>query len=186
MLAPATVFAAQNAIVIRETTAFEKPSAGSSAQFKIKPGSSVDVLAREGGWKQIRLSNTNQSGWVRSYLLRENNQYRTAETDSKADSRGFLAGLVSLSRQVSGFFTTPSASTSEVVATIGVRGRSASSATGNNPPLFLLNPQQITNSNADEKQLSLLEGYHSSAKTSAQFAVKSGLRARSLPLLGGS
>ncbi|MFT5659300.1 MAG: hypothetical protein ACI9KN_002583, partial [Gammaproteobacteria bacterium] len=93
---------------------------------------------------------------------------------------------VSLSRKVTGFFATPSASTDQAVATIGIRGRAAPSSSGqNSPPRYWLSPDRIIVSKGDESQLSLLQTYASSAQAGREFASQVGLKARSLALLGG-
>ena len=117
---------------------------------------------------------------------RENIQYRSNIADSNPDSRGFLSGLVSLSRKVSGFFASPSASTSKTVATFGIRGRGASTPSiQEKPSRRWLNPQQIVDSAGDKSQLRLLQTYASSVEAGREFAFESGLKTRSLPLLSG-
>jgi hypothetical protein len=103
MLIPGTLIADQTALVIREAIAYEKPNSSASIRFRVKAGETVDVSARQGGWKQVREIQSQRLGWVRSYLIRENAQYLSNVQESKQDSRGFLSGLASLSRKVSGF-----------------------------------------------------------------------------------
>ena len=183
-LIPGTLIADQTAFVIREATAYEKPNSGATVSFRVKAGEAVDVSARQGGWKRVRETESQRFGWVRSYLVRENTQYRSSGVDSKQDSGGFLSGLASLSRKVSGFFATPSASTSEAVATIGIRGRAASSSGAESTSMYWLSPKRIVESEGDQAQLSLLQTYASSAKAGRKFAADAGLKAKSLALLG--
>lgn len=185
-LIPGALLADQAALVIRQGTAYDKPVSGAIVLFKVRAGMDVDVLARKGGWKQVREAGGQRIGWVRSYLVRESSQYRSSVVATKQDSNGFLAGLASLSRRVTGFFTTPSASTSGAVATIGIRGRSASSSSGEDgPPRYWLSPKRIVESKGDEAQLNLLQSYARSKKAGRKFASAGGLKARSLALLGG-
>ena len=184
-LIPGTLIADQTAFVIREAIAYEKPNSGATVSFQVKAGATVDVSARQGGWKQVRETESKRLGWVRSYLVRENTQYRSSVVESKQDSGGFLSGLASLSRKVSGFFTTPSASTSEAVATIGIRGRAASSSSSeDSSSMYWLSPKRIVESEGDQAQLSLLQTYASSAKAGREFAADAGLKAKLLALLG--
>ena len=185
-LIPGTLLADQAAFVIREAAAYKKPNSGAAIHFNIRAGKAVDVLTRKGGWKQVRVSENQQVGWVRSYLVRENEQYRDINVvQSKQESGGFFSGLASLSRKVSGFFATPSASTNEAVATIGIRGRSASSSSEDGPPMYWLSPKRIIESEGNQEQLSLLQTFSSSRKAARKFAAEGGLKANSLPLLGG-
>ena len=82
------------------------------------------MFSRQGGWKEIFADEKAILGWVRSYQVREGNFEPTVQTESKSDSRGFLAGLASFSRRASGFFKSSSGRTSSGTATIGVRGLS--------------------------------------------------------------
>ena len=182
---PGTLFADQTAFVIGEAIAYEKPNSSAIIRFKVKAGNTVDVIARKGGWKKIREAESRRLGWVRSYLVRESAQYSSSVVASKQDSNGFLSGLASLSRKVTGFFATPSASTNEAVANIGIRGRSASSSEVGRTMYWVV-PKRIIESEGDEAQLSLLKSYASSKKKSRKFAADGGLKARSLALLGGS
>ena len=186
MLVPGTLLADPTALVIREAIAYEKPNSGAAIRFRVKAGESVEVFERQGGWKRVRETEGQRFGWVRSYLVRENVQYRGNVVESNQDSRGFLSGLASLSRKVSGFFSTPSASTSAAVATIGIRGRAASSSSGeDSAPMYWLSPKRIVDSEGDESQFNLLQTYASSSEGSRNFASEAGLKARSLALLGG-
>jgi len=185
-LIPGTLLADQAAFVIREAIAYDQPNSGANIRFRVKAGKVVDVFARKGGWKQVRETGSQRLGWVRSYLVRENARYSQSALASKQDSRGFLAGLASLSRKVSGFFATPSASTYEAVATIGIRGRAASSSSSEgSSSMYWVSPKRIVESKGDESQLSQLQTYASSKKASREFAADAGLKARSIALLGG-
>lgn len=186
MLVPGTLLADQVAFVIREAIAYEKPNSGTTINFSLKAGQAVVVSARQGGWKQLRETESQRLGWVRSYLVRERVEYRGSLEESKQDSQGFLSGLASLSRKVSGFFATPSASTNQAIATIGIRGRPAPSSSGEvSSPKYWLSPQRVINSEGDETQLSLLQTFASSAKAGRELASDGGLKARSVALLGG-
>lgn len=128
LLAACPAQANQDAVIVRLAPVYSEASSVSPTVGQIKAGSRVSVFERKGGWKQIYSDEKQLLGWVRSYQVRENMTVTAAEIETEPDSRGFLSGLASLSRKVSGFISTSSSSTSSSTssgtATIGVRGLS--------------------------------------------------------------
>ena len=124
LLAACPAQANQDAVIVRLAPVYSEASSVSPTVGQIKAGSRVSVLERKGGWKQIYSDEKPLLGWVRSFQVRENMTVTTAEIEAEPDSRGFLSGLASMSRKVSGFFSTSSGATSSGTATIGVRGLS--------------------------------------------------------------
>ncbi|MGQ9686191.1 MAG: SH3 domain-containing protein [Thiobacillaceae bacterium] len=82
-------------------------SASAAVMAQVPRGASVEVLARQGGWTQIRVSG--RTGWVRMLSV------RTTDS-SRRDVGGELAGVVGMG--------TRQADPSRVVSVAGVRGLS--------------------------------------------------------------
>ena len=164
------VSAADEAIVVRQSTVYSKASSTSAKVGQIDAGVRVSVFSRQGGWKEIFADEKGILGWVRSYQVREGNFAPTVQTESKSDSRGFLAGLASFSRRASGFFKSDNGRTSSGTATIGVRG---------------LSEQQIKSAVADFEELKKMESFASSQQRSASFAAAGKLKAIQIGHISG-
>ena len=163
--------AEQQGVVVREAPVHAEASSGSKRVGNLKAGKTVDVIARQGGWKQIGAEDLGVVGWIRSYQVREGDLATTSTVETSSDSRGFLDGLASFSRKASRFFRGESSHTSEGTATIGVRG---------------LSEQEIRGAQADFEQLEKLEQFASDNKRARNFASKGGLKSIKVPYLSGS
>lgn len=126
---------AEEAIVVRLSTVYDKASSTSDQVARVEAGTEVAVLERMGGWKQIYSEQKSIIGWVRSYQVRTVYSGFTPEVKTEAESRGFLSGLASFSRKASSFFTSSGSSGSSRTATIGIRGLSEAEIKGAKPNL---------------------------------------------------
>ncbi len=160
----------QDAIVVREAVVFAKADGTSAQVGKIAAGTRVNVFSRQGGWKEVFSEEKAIIGWVRGYQVREGNYAADIETESKSDSRGFLAGLASLSRKASSFFKSSSKPTSSGTATIGVRG---------------LSEEEIKGAQADFAELEKLKGFASNDRRASSFAQKGELKAKKVAYISG-
>ena len=151
------------AVVVREATVYADADNTASRVSRLKAGTEVNVLGRQGGWKEIYSDKLQVIGWVRSFQVREVVSATVSQATEKSDSRGFLAGLASLSRKASGFFGLGSgeSATSASTATIGVRG---------------LSEEEIKSAEADFKQLRKMKSYVSNPKRQKSFASKGKLK----------
>ncbi len=96
---------ASSGILLRDEALRAAASATAPVTAQVAKGASVEVLSRQGGWTQIRVSG--RTGWVRMLSV------RTTESVQR-DVGGELAGVIGLgSRQ---------ADPSRVVSVAGVRG----------------------------------------------------------------
>lgn len=93
-------------VALRDESMLSKPVASAAATGKMKKGMSVDILAKQGGWLQVKAGAA--QGWVRLLSVR---------AGSGGTSGGGLAGVAG----VAGAATQKSDS-SRVVAVAGVRG----------------------------------------------------------------
>lgn len=164
------VAANQDAVIVREAVVYAKADGGSAQVGKIAAGTRVSLFSRQGGWKEIFADEQGVIGWVRSYQVREGNYAAEVKTENKSDSRGFLAGLASLSRKASGFFKSSSKATSSGTATIGVRG---------------LSEEEIRSAQADFSELEKLKGFASNDKRASSFATEGKLKAKKVAYISG-
>ncbi len=142
LIALTTPIVAEEAIVVRLSTVYDKASSVSDQVTRIEAGSKVEVFERKGGWKQIFSEQKSIIGWVRSYQVRTVYSGPTPEIRTQPDSRGFLSGLASFSRKASSFFGSSDTSGSARTATIGVRGLSEEEIKGAKPDLEELDKMQ--------------------------------------------
>jgi hypothetical protein len=155
------------AVIVRLAPVHSEASTVSTRIGQISAGSIVSVFERQGGWKQIYSEEKSILGWVRGYQVRESRNVSTVKVKPKADSRGFLSGLASLSRKASGFFKSDntSTSTSSGTATIGVRG---------------LSEEEIKSAKPDLVEFEKFKGFASNKPRMPDFASQGGLRAKRL------
>jgi hypothetical protein len=170
LLVSPVLAAEQQGVVVREASVHADASSAAKRLARLKAGSSVDVIAREGGWKQVGSEDLGVVGWVRSYQVREGDFGTTTTVENSSDSRGFLDGLASFSRKASRFFRGDGGNTSQGTATIGVRG---------------LSEEEIRAAKADFEQLELLEQFASDRKRAKKFARQGGLKSQKVPYLSG-
>jgi len=161
---------AQDGIIVRRASVYVDASNLSSPVGQIQAGSRVSVFGRKGGWKEIFSEEKSVVGWVRSYQVREGDFAPQVETETKSDSRGFLAGLAAFSRKASGFFKRDSSSTSSGTATIGVRG---------------LSEAEINSAVADFAELEKMKQFASNPKRVSGFANQGALAALKVPHFSG-
>lgn len=102
--------------------------------------------------------------------MRAGNYDSPASVETGEDSRGFLAGLASLSRKASSFFSTRSGSTSSGTATIGVRG---------------LSEAEINSAQADFVELEKMGRFASGGTRMTAFTRAGKLEARSVAHIAG-
>lgn len=93
--------------MLREDQLRAAASATAAVTARVPSGASVEVLARQGGWLQIRVSG--RTGWVRMLSV------RTTDT-ARRDVGGELAGVIGMGAR--------QADPSRVVSVAGVRGLS--------------------------------------------------------------
>lgn len=154
---------AEDGVIIRVSTVYSKADSGSEKIGSLAAGSTVNVFSRNGGWKEVFSEKQNLIGWVRSYQVREG-LVKTEIKNEAEDSRGFLSGLVSLSRRATGFFGGGDDSAgSSRTATIGVRG---------------LSEEEIKASKPDLRELKKLQSFSSSKSRMRTFASAGGLSAQ--------
>jgi hypothetical protein len=145
---PAPSMADQQGIIVRQATVHADASSVSQRVGQLAAGSRVKIFGRNGGWKEVFSEQAEIVGWVRSYQVREGDYTEPAVIEeAEEDSRGFLAGLASLSRKASRFFSSDSSSTSSGTATIGVRGLSEAELKSARPDLEELAKMQQYASN---------------------------------------
>lgn len=151
---------AEDGVIIRTSIVYLKADSGSQKLGNLPAGSTVNVFSRDGGWKEVFSEKQNLVGWVRSYQVREG-LVKTEIQDKPEDSRGFLSGLVALSRRATGFFGGgDDNSGSGRTATIGVRG---------------LSEEEIKASKPDLQELKKLQGFSSNKARMRSFATAGGL-----------
>jgi len=93
-------------VALRDENLLSKPVAGAAAAGKMKKGMAVDIVAKQGGWLQVK-AGTSQ-GWVRLLSVR---------AGSGGTSGGGLAGVAGVAGAA-----TQKSDPSRVVAVAGVRG----------------------------------------------------------------
>lgn len=161
----APLLATEKGVVVRIAKVYSNASSNEESIGHLAAGTSVSVFSRAGGWKEVYAEKQQIIGWVRSYQVREGYSVET-ETgiETETDSRGFLSGLASISRQVSGFFgNSTTTSTSSGTATIGVRG---------------LSEEQIRNAKPDLQELKKMKGFASNESRLKTFVATGGLSAQ--------
>ena len=145
---PAQSMADQQGIIVRQAPVHADASSVSQKVGQLAAGSRVKIFGRNGGWKEVFSEQAEIVGWVRSYQVREGDYTEPAVIEeAEEDSRGFQAGLASLSRKASRFFSSDSSSTSSGTATIGVRGLSEAEIKSAKPDLEELAKMQQYASN---------------------------------------
>jgi hypothetical protein len=154
LLLPVLSMADQQGIIVRQAPVHADASSLSNRVGQLAAGSRVKIFGRNGGWKEVFSEQTEIVGWVRSYQVREGDYTEPAVIEeAEEDSRGFLAGLASLSRKASRFFSSDSRSTSAGTATIGVRGLSEAELKSAKPDLDeLAKMQQYASNQSRMKQ----------------------------------
>lgn len=167
----APVQANQGGIIVRSAAVYSEPSHGSKRVGQVAAGNAVEIIMRQGGWEKISSPKGSLSGWVRSYQVREKTPGSTVAVEAESDSRGFLAGLASLSRRASSFFKSSEGRTSSGTATIGVRG---------------LSEDEIKAAKADFVEFEKMKLFASSKKRARGFAKTGGLRSSKIPHFSGT
>lgn len=161
---------AETATIIETAQLYKSPAEGAPVIGQLEAGREVQLKSRSGGWKLVdtninSTSTTTASGtsansitgWVRSYQVRTG----TIAITEKQSSGGILGGLASLSRRVSGLFSSSSENQNDnrksgnVVATIGVRG---------------LSEEQIKNAKPNFKELKKMEKFSTDDKAAKKYA----------------
>lgn len=165
LLSLALPLTAEEAIVVRLSTVYDKASSASDQVSRIEAGSKVKVFERKGGWKQIYSEQKSIVGWVRSYQVRTVYSGFTPEIKAEPDSRGFLSGLASFSRKASRFFTASDTGGSARTATIGIRG---------------LSEEEIKKARPDLEELDKMQQFASSSTRMSGFAKEGQLVARNI------
>jgi len=166
LMAPAQ--ADEQGVVVRQAIVYAQASTVSSRVGQLPAGTRVAIFGRDGGWQEILSENPALTGWVQVYQVRAGAYAAPVATTGQEDSRGFLAGLASLSRKASGFFTQDTAATSSGTATIGVRG---------------LSETDIKSAEPDFDQLEKMNKYASKPERMAGFAAQGGLQAHQVPYI---
>lgn len=100
-----TAFAAPG-VALKDENLMSKPSAASSAVGKMSKGAAVDIIAKQGGWLQVKAGT--QQGWVRLLSVR---------AGSGGSGGSGLAGVAGVAGAV-----TQKSDPTRVVAVAGVRG----------------------------------------------------------------
>ena len=155
---------AEEGMIIRMSTVYNKASSTSAQVALIEAGSKVSVFERKGGWKLIFSDQKSLTGWVRSYQVRSGYYAEAPAVKTEADSRGFLSGLASFSRKASSFFGGGSATTNNSgTATIGIRG---------------LSEEEIRTAVPDFKELEKMHRYASNTQRMPTFSGDGQLVAR--------
>lgn len=151
---PALSMADQQGMIVRQAPVHADASSLSKRVGLLAAGSRVKIFGRNGGWEEVFSEKDEIVGWVRSYQVREGDYTEPAVIEeAEEDSRGFLAGLASLSRKASRFFSSDSRSTSAGTATIGVRGLSEAELKSAKPDLDeLAKMQQYASNQSRMKQ----------------------------------
>ena len=149
---------AEPATIISDTSLYQRPSYQAPVVAPLANGSQVELVARQGGWKQVKTESS--SGWVRAYQVRSG----VVNTDQQeTSSGGFFSGLAALSRKASGLFSSDRKDYSfQRTATIGVRG---------------LSEEELKNARPDFDQVKRMETYRSKSKPAKKFARKGGRKA---------
>jgi hypothetical protein len=170
MLLAVPAQAGQQGTIVRQAAVYSEASAAAPRVGQIDAGARVSLFDRKGGWQEIFSEEKAITGWVRAYQVRQGDFGAAVASDSKEDSRGFLAGLASFSRKASGFFRQDSGVTSSGTATIGVRG---------------LSEAEIRSAQADFDELQKMEQFASSKNRARGFASAGGLKASKVPYFPG-
>ncbi len=150
--------AAETATIVSNTTVYQQPSFSAPQIAPLANGRQVELIARQGGWKQVQTGSV--TGWVRSYQVRSG---AISTSEQASSSGGFFSGLAALSRKASGLFSSDRKGYSfQRTATIGVRG---------------LSEEDIKNARPDFEQIKQMESYRSKSKPAKKFARKGGRKA---------
>ena len=149
---------AEQAIIVRLATVYDKASNASEQITRIEAGSQVEVFERQGGWKQIFSDQKSIIGWVRSYQVRTVYGGSRPEIKTEPDSRGFLSGLAAFSRKASSFFGGSDSGGTTRTATIGIRGLSEEEIKGAKPDLLELGKMQLFASNPERMPVFVKQG----------------------------
>ena len=167
LLSP-TVHAEQPGTIVRQAKVYAEPGITAAPVGVLRAGTGVSLFERRGGWQEVYSESDQTVGWVRVFEVRAGQLQTTVIVEEKEDSRGFLAGLASLSRRASGFFRQDTSATSSSTATIGVRGLSES---------------EIESAQADFDELEKMKTFASNKKRAKRFAKAGGLRAKKVAYL---
>ncbi len=157
---------AEEGIIIQLAPVYAEASSASDRVGRIEAGTKVSVFERQGGWKLIFSDQKSLTGWVRSYQVRSGYYAEAPKVESDSDSRGFLAGLASFSRQASSFFGLGGSNANQNndrTATIGVRG---------------LSEEEIKNAVPDFEELEKLNQYASDTRRVSAVSSEGQLGAR--------
>ena len=157
---------AEQAVVVRLSMVYDKASSASDKITKIEAGTRVEILERQGGWKQISSEPKSIVGWVRSYRVRTVYSGSSLEITTKPDSRGFLSGLAAFSRKASSFFGSSKSVKNSSTATIGIRG---------------LSEEEIKGAKPDFQELDKMHQFASSTAQMRGFTKEGQLVARDVP-----
>lgn len=151
---------AETATIVTDSSLYQRPSMQAGVIRYLEAGTAVDINSRLGSWKKISI-NDDLSGWVRSYQVRTGD-FTTIKQEQ--GSGGFISGLASLSRKVSGLFSNNNKKdySFQPTATIGIRG---------------LSEEQIKNAKADLNELKKMESFRSNKKNTRKYARKGNLKA---------
>ena len=159
-----------NALVIRTAMLKSGPSFGTRTVTVLPVGTGVETGTRVGGWQKVTVISgpAEQSGWLRTYQLRNDIATTPALVSQKSDSkRGVLSGLDSLSRSTSALFGRREleGNSGNMTATIGVRG---------------LSEADLKNASPNAVELQQLKVNAVSDRSALQFAQTGGLKAEKI------
>ncbi len=140
-------------VALKTENVLSKPSATSATVGKMTKGMTVDIVAKQGGWLQIKAGK--EQGWVRLLSVRAG-----AGGTSSGNGLAGVAGVAGAATQKS--------DPSRVVAVAGVRG---------------LNEEDLKRASYDANEIARLESYAVSKAQAQTFAEKSGLKAQKVATL---
>jgi uncharacterized protein YgiM (DUF1202 family) len=104
-LCAGSAWAAEKGVMLKDEPLQDGASASAAAVGKVGKGAAVEILARQGGWTQVR--HAGKTGWVRLLSVRKG-------PSSQADAGAEVAGALALG--------TTRADPGRVTATAGLRG----------------------------------------------------------------
>ena len=160
-----TLPASDLGMVTKKTPLRATPSIGAESLGDLKFGTKLSVIRRNGLWFEVEVIDTAKAGWVRFSRVRVTDSPSTAQ---QASSSGNV--LASLSRSATGLFGygNRNAQSQGAVATVGIRGLSAS---------------DLETAKPDREQLKRLDSFRSNPEAARFFARVGTLNAQSIDYL---
>lgn len=175
---PSQLLADEKGYILRTVKLYKNPVGSSKVIGQLKSGARVDIIDTKSGWRLVFHPDKTLTGWVRQYQLRTGTAAEFEKAEKESDSGGFLSGLLSITRRVTGFLNTENG-TANNTATLGVRGRPATATLG----VRGLSESQLQAAKPNIEELRKMKQYASSMSRIDSFVSKGKLRVKNVKLL---